>query len=165
MNVQCPSCQKFVSVGDEYANRELHCPMCGESFVAPAVAHLKEGWFVKTKLGEVGPLDSARIVELARKGDVTPDTELRHSKTNRKVAASTIPGLFPKPDTYDVKPQPTTEISATCPFCMGDLVIDQQYAGQIMTCPYCNREFEAPSSAAASTPAPAPSSAMRLPGR
>jgi hypothetical protein len=38
MNLLCPHCQKMVTVPDEYAGQLMKCPLCANTFPAPALA-------------------------------------------------------------------------------------------------------------------------------
>ena len=37
MNVLCPSCQKMLTVPDQYAGQTMKCPLCSHAFAAPAL--------------------------------------------------------------------------------------------------------------------------------
>jgi len=56
----------------------------------------KEGWYVLTAKGDVGPFESREIVAAAERGEITPGTELRHGRTGRLVLAGQVRGLFPR---------------------------------------------------------------------
>src|SRR5438874_2691530 len=38
MKLLCPSCQKELTILDQYAGQQMKCPMCSATFTAPAIA-------------------------------------------------------------------------------------------------------------------------------
>ena len=38
MNLQCPNCQKMLTVPEQYAGQLMKCPLCSNTFAAPALA-------------------------------------------------------------------------------------------------------------------------------
>ncbi len=54
----------------------------------------KDGWFVLTREGEVGPLSSAQVIKAARSGKIKPKTMLRHTRRTKPIRAAEVPGLF-----------------------------------------------------------------------
>src|SRR5262245_36729946 len=37
MNLLCPNCQKMISIPDQYAGQIMKCPLCSNTFTAPAL--------------------------------------------------------------------------------------------------------------------------------
>ena len=37
MNLQCPNCQKMLTLADQYSGQTMKCPLCGGAFTAPAL--------------------------------------------------------------------------------------------------------------------------------
>lgn len=58
----------------------------------------REGWFVVTREGEVGPLSSSQVVKAARAGKIKPKTMLRHSRRSKAIPAAQVKGLFDSAD-------------------------------------------------------------------
>jgi hypothetical protein len=54
----------------------------------------KEGWYIMTVKGNVGPFESREIVAAAERGEIGAGTELRHSRTGRLVLAGQVRGLI-----------------------------------------------------------------------
>jgi hypothetical protein len=42
MELLCPSCQRRLTIPDQYAGQMMKCPLCGHSFTAPALAPVPE---------------------------------------------------------------------------------------------------------------------------
>lgn len=79
-------------------------------------------WFVKQGGKPQGPLDSAQIKALAKKGTVTPDTEVAQSEAGPWVAATKVRGLFDAAAPVDpvpvaFAPPQDKQPEKACPFC------------------------------------------------
>jgi hypothetical protein len=37
MDLQCPGCQRRLTIGDQFAGQMIKCPVCGGMFLAPAL--------------------------------------------------------------------------------------------------------------------------------
>lgn len=64
----------------------------------------REGWYVKTGKGDVGPLSDNKLIEVTGKGLIERDTILKRGKGGKYVAAGQIPGLFKAPPADADKP-------------------------------------------------------------
>jgi predicted nucleic acid-binding Zn ribbon protein len=93
-------------------------------------------WYCKTQRGEIGPISSAELKELAQSGRVKPDTLVKNNPESEWSPASKVKGLFalaeiPKlPATIEPpKPQAVmprvvqSEPQKACPFCGESIAI------------------------------------------
>lgn len=96
MEIQCPSCQKRLSIGDQFANQLVKCPACNGVFMAPALA--------------AAPVAPALPVTAAQP-DILPFTN--DAPPPRPAEAATFSPQLPKgppPPKYFVEEEPTGPI-------------------------------------------------------
>jgi hypothetical protein len=55
----------------------------------------KDGWYIRTSKGNVGPFANAKVVALAKAGKISAKTMLRYGNDGQFVAAGTVRGLIP----------------------------------------------------------------------
>ena len=62
-------------------------------FGAPPDA--KDGWYIHTSKGDVGPLAHAKVAALAKAGKIGAKTMMRYGDDGQFIAAGTVQGLIP----------------------------------------------------------------------
>ena len=102
--------RESVAADLEAMSRPAPPPVPAQPAARPTPAKKKDGWYVLTDRGEIGPLDSKQIVQAARRGLITPAQLMRHSTKPGFVKAGSVPGLFAKapanPPPPKAEPQP-----------------------------------------------------------
>ena len=89
LDVMCPGCGRVRSVPREAMGMELRCPDCDEPVTIPL-----RPWYYRRQGVEFGPICPRVLRWLASRGEIWPDTPLRHGDTGKWVPAGGISGLF-----------------------------------------------------------------------
>jgi hypothetical protein len=108
-------------------------------------------WYCKTQRGEIGPISSAQLKELANSGQVKPETLVKNNPDSEWSPASKVKGLFvaiaeipklpatidpPKPQSVLPRPVIQSEPQKPCPFC------GESIALAAIKCKHCGEFLE-----------------------
>jgi hypothetical protein len=102
-------------------------------------------WYVKRGGRDYGPFSAAQLKQLATKGEISPETNIKRDVTGEWVSAARVKGLFQE------------SITATCPNCSARVRAKMRSnRGEAIRCPSCQRTIPrgpgSHSEQAASTP-------------
>jgi hypothetical protein len=103
MNLLCPHCQKMVTVPDQFAGQTMKCPLCGDTFAAPALPSAAGSVAARAAETPPPPLTRSSSAPTPRPESHEP-LSLEEDPTYRAHPAPTVPPM-PRP-TYRPEPEP-----------------------------------------------------------
>lgn len=126
IEVECPGCQRRLSVEDQYAGKTARCPVCSSLYTVPSasgedpssepVAKPEEAlWRMKTPEGELyGPVNREEIQTWVAEGRVTGECQLLEGENGVwRPAAEVFPAL--QAEVTPVQTAPTSRYRYTSP--------------------------------------------------